>query len=202
MKEVNFLDVIDGDVDQADPREVMGKIAVHIRRIQPRVVSFSMDGHYGHPGYLALVQFACAAILEAADGHRVSKYYHMVDSKNAVAKIKKAIGGIGMRVDEVERNHVGGEEWAITTRIDAREYSFDVLWKAVLCHQSQLPGYGPLVDLPRETLMRFWGVGTFVRIFQSGEWREESRNGSVRGVERSVGRDSSRPTSLSHLLLH
>ncbi|MEW6240432.1 MAG: PIG-L family deacetylase, partial [Chloroflexota bacterium] len=148
LKEVSFLDLIDGDVDRANPREIIAKIAAHIRRIQPQVVvTFSMDGHYGHPDHIALAQFACAAILEAADGHRVSKYYHMVDSKNAAAEIKKAIGGISMRVDEVERNHVGWEEWAITTRIDAREY-FDVSWKAVLCHQSQLPGYGPLVDLP------------------------------------------------------
>ncbi|MEW6031205.1 MAG: PIG-L deacetylase family protein [Chloroflexota bacterium] len=165
LKEVSFLDLIDGDVDQANPREIIAKIAAHIRRIQPQVaVTFSLDGHYGHPDHIALAQFACAAILEAADVHRVSKYYHMVDSKRMVAEVKEAIGGISMEVDGVERNHVGWEEWAITARIDAHDY-FDAAWRAILCHQSQLPGYGPLIDLPREKLMKLWSIGTFIRIF-------------------------------------
>ncbi len=166
LREVHFLDVIDGDVDQAKPREIIPKIAAHIRRIQPQVVvTFSPDGNYGHPDHIALSQFTGAAILEAADAHRVSKFYHMVDSKNMVAVFKEVFGGeLSMDVDGVKRNHVGWEEWAITTRIDVREY-FDVSWKAVLCHQSQLPGYGPIIDLPRETLLKFWSVGVFIRIF-------------------------------------
>jgi LmbE family N-acetylglucosaminyl deacetylase len=165
LKEVSFLDLIDGDVDRADPRQVIAKIAAHIRRIRPQVVvTFSLDGHYGHPDHIALAQFACAAILEAADAHRVSKYYHMVDSKQMVAAVKEVVGSLRMEVDGVERNHVGWEEWAVTTRIDVRGH-FDAAWKAILCHQSQLPGYGPLIDLPRETLLKLWSTGTFVRIF-------------------------------------
>ena len=93
-----------------------------------------------------------------------SKLYHMVDSKNMVQAVAEAIGLITMEVDGVERIHFGWEEWSVTTRIDTRSY-FDLAWQAILCHQSQLPGYGPPLELPRETLLRIWGEGTFVRIF-------------------------------------
>ena len=175
LREVSFLDYIDGDVDRANPQEIITKITTHIRRIRPEVVvTFSLDGNYGHPDHIAMSQFTGAALLCAADesyhdtqgqpSHRVSKFYHMVDSMNLVESAKRAIGGISMEVDGVERNHVGWEEWSITTRIDASAH-FESVWQAILCHQSQLPGYGPLLDLPRETLLKIWGTGTFVRIF-------------------------------------
>src|SRR6185436_6782971 len=38
IREVSFLDYIDGDVDQADPEEMIGKIVSHIRRIKPQII--------------------------------------------------------------------------------------------------------------------------------------------------------------------
>jgi LmbE family N-acetylglucosaminyl deacetylase len=138
------------------------------------VVTFGPDGSYGHPAHIALAQFTARALVLAADAdfvdpekqtpHRIMKFYHMVDSKEMVAGVKQAIGKLSMEVDGVERNHVGWEEWSVTTRIDCRDH-FDSAWKATLCHRSQLPGYGPLVELPKETLIGFLGLGTFVRIF-------------------------------------
>ena len=86
MKGLYFLDYIDGEVDQADPTEAIGKIANHIRRIKPQVVvTFPPDGNYGHPDHIAMGQFTSAAIIYAADSsyqdvenlsaHRVSKLY-------------------------------------------------------------------------------------------------------------------------------
>jgi LmbE family N-acetylglucosaminyl deacetylase len=175
LKEVSFLNYVDGDVDQADPNKIIADIAEQIRRIRPQVVvTFSLDGSYGHPDHIALAQFTSAAIVCAAsssyqdsqDGseHQVSKFYYMADSKSMVAELKEAIGGISMEIDGVERSHVGWEEWAISARIDARKY-FDTVWKAILCHRSQLSGYGPLIDLPREALDKFIGEGTFLRAF-------------------------------------
>jgi LmbE family N-acetylglucosaminyl deacetylase len=175
LHEVAFLDYVDGDLDQVRPDAIVLTIVSHIRRIRPHVVvTFAPDGIYGHPDHIALAQFTAAALVCAADAsfgdtettppHRVVKFYHMVDSKPLVAAALETIGGIGMVVDGVERRHVGWEDWAITTRIDAGEH-FDTIWKAILCHRSQLPGFGPLVDLPRELLARFFAVGTYVRIF-------------------------------------
>lgn len=175
LKEVSLLDLIDGDVDRADPVAVSGEIAFHIRRIRPQVVvTFSLEGNYGHPDHIALAQFTAGALLLSADAsfvdhgrqpsHRVSKFYHMVDTTRMVAWTREAIGGLSMEVDGVERNHVGWEEWAVTTRLDVRDH-FDAAWQAILCHRSQLAGYGPLLELPREELLEIWGEGTFVRVF-------------------------------------
>src|SRR5215207_4618045 len=68
LHEVCFLDYIDGDVDQADAKEIIAKIVTQIRRIQPQVVvTFSPDGAYGHPDHIALAQFTNAALVCAAD---------------------------------------------------------------------------------------------------------------------------------------
>jgi LmbE family N-acetylglucosaminyl deacetylase len=184
--EVSFLDYIDGEVDQADPTEIIAKIAAHIRRIRPQVVvTFPPDGNYGHPDHIALAQFTAGALLCSADpgyrdlqdqaAFRVSKFYHMVDTKSSVEAIQASIGPIIMEIDGVERGEVGWEEWAVTTRIDTRPY-FDIAWQSILCHKSQLPGYGPLLDLPRAALLKIWGEGTFVRIFSlvNGGRRVES----------------------------
>jgi LmbE family N-acetylglucosaminyl deacetylase len=175
LREVNFLDYMDGEVDQADFREAVGKITAHIRRIRPQVVvTFSLDGSYGHPDHIATAQLSGAALVCAADAgytdpenqppFRVSKLYHMVDSKELVRAAQVSIGTLSIDVDGVMRSHFGWEEWAITTRINTRSH-FDTAWRAIQCHQSQLPGYGELLELPRDTLLQFWGEGTFVRMY-------------------------------------
>jgi LmbE family N-acetylglucosaminyl deacetylase len=68
IREVNFLDYIDGDLDKADPAEAITKIVSHLRRIRPHVViTFDPNGAYGHPDHIAICQFTTAAVLAAAD---------------------------------------------------------------------------------------------------------------------------------------
>src|SRR5919108_3725330 len=147
LQELNFLDHIDGDVDQADPEEIIGKIVTHIRRIKPQViVTFSPDGAYGHPDHIALSQFTSGALVCAADRnfvdantqspHRVLKFYYMVDSHEIVNVANEAFGGISMEIDGVTRTHVGWADWQITTWLDNRAYLGQVQ-KAMLCHKSQ-----------------------------------------------------------------
>lgn len=192
LHEVCFLDYLDGDVDQADPAEIITKLTTHIRRIRPQVVvTFPPDGNYGHPDHIALAQFSAAALLCAADGsypdpqnqppYRVFKLYYMVDTKRFVEVVTEAIGKVSMDVDGVERNLIGWEEWAVTTRIEVSAY-FDTAWQAILCHQSQLAGYGPLLDLPRETLLKIWGTGTFVRVFSLVNGGREVENDLFAGL--------------------
>ena len=163
------------EVDEAQPSQIIPPIVAHLRRIRPQVVvTFSPDGAYGHPDHIALAQFTAAALVCAADAtfidpegrepHRVAKFYHMVDSRALVEAVRENMGTLGMTIDGVERAHFGWEEWAITTRIDATAH-FDAVWSAILCHRSQLPGFGPMVNLPREELLRFFGAGTYVRIY-------------------------------------
>ena len=175
LREVNFLDYVDGDVDQANSTEIIGKIVAHIRRIKPHVVvTFPPDGSYGHPDHIALSQFTNAALVCAADesykdsdaqvSHRVSKFYYMVDSMDMVNAANETFGGISMEVDGVTRSHVGWPDWQITTRVDT-EKSLEPVHKAVHCHKSQLPGYGPFAQMSAAELVIFYRTGTFYRAF-------------------------------------
>ena len=174
LREVKFLDYLDGDVDQASPQEIIASIVAHIRRVRPQVVvTFSPDGSYGHPDHIALSQFTNAALVCAADpsfeadrqpAYRVSKFYYMVDSLELVDGAIEVFGGIRMEVDGVTRQHAGWQDWEITSRFDTSQYMSTVL-KAVQCHKSQLPGYGPLSEMAIEELAWFLGEATFYRVY-------------------------------------
>lgn len=175
LREVSFLDYIDGDVDQAKPEEIIGKIVTHIRRIKPLVVvTFGPDGAYGHPDHIALSQFTNAALVCAADRnfvdaniqppHRVLKFYYMVDSQDVVNAANETFGGISMDVDGVTRSHVGWADWQITTSLDNNQY-MEKVRQAMLCHKSQLPGFGPLAEWSAAELGKMFGTGQFYRAF-------------------------------------
>jgi len=183
IREVNFLDYIDGDLDQADEKEAIAKIVSHIRRIQPEIViSFGADGGYGHPDHIAISQFTTAAIVAAAnakskvDGkpHSVSKLYYMAWPSERFAAYQSVFGELTMHVDGVTRRAVPWPEWALTTVIDTADH-WSTVWKAVACHKSQLPGYSQLEHLPEEHHKGLWGTQEFYRAFSlvnSGRQRE------------------------------
>jgi LmbE family N-acetylglucosaminyl deacetylase len=175
LREVDFLDYIDGDLDRANPAEAIAKIVTQLRRVRPQVVvTFDPNGAYGHPDHIAISQFTQAAIVAAADPtyghtnsyapHRVSKLYYMADSKELVQAYQSVIGDITTDVDSVVRRAVPWEDWAITTRIDTSRYWRQV-WQAASSHRSQLLDYDRLAQLPEETQLKFWGCQTFYRAF-------------------------------------
>src|SRR6516164_5976339 len=48
IRSVDFLNYIDGELDQAHPTEVIAKIVEHLRHVKPDVVvTFGPDGAYG-----------------------------------------------------------------------------------------------------------------------------------------------------------
>lgn len=175
LHSLTFLDYIDGDVDQANPAQIIADIVAQVRHIRPHVVvTFGPDGAYGHPDHIALAQFtagalACAANSAYADPgngspFQVQKFYYMVDSKETSQALLALMGPFGMEIDGVQRQMVGWEEWAVTTRIDARTLIATVR-EAIACHHSQLAGLDALMAQPDAVLATFFGVGTFVRVF-------------------------------------
>lgn len=176
LREVHFLDAIDGELDLADPTEIIGRIVNHIRAIQPQVVvTFPPDGNYGHPDHIAISQFTAAAILCAADSshapvpalppHRVSKLYYMVDSENFLDLITPMFGEITFPVDDQVRGEVAWREWMVTTRIEASAHCLTAL-RAIKCHESQLVSIAPLAEAPEETVAQVLALqGTFYRVF-------------------------------------
>lgn len=180
LREVVFLDYMDGQVDQAEPQEAIGKIASHIRRVRPDVVvTFDPHGAYGHPDHIAISQLTTAAIVLAADAggeapggeapggetpHRVAKFYYMVTTKTGIKEYQKVFGDLVMIIDGVERRDAAWEDWAITSQVDTAAY-WQQVCEAVGCHQSQLSAYDALRQLPAERQIELWGEGHFYRVY-------------------------------------
>jgi len=175
IHQVDFLDYIDGDLDQANPAEAIGRIVRYIRQARPHVVlTFPPDGAYGHPDHIAISQFTTAAMVCAADPdysgadhlphHRVAKLYYMADSQALYDTYFGLFGDIRMKIDGVERQAVAWYDWAITTRIDGDRY-WRTVWQAVKCHASQLPGFGDLSRITDDLHRLLWGERTYYRAF-------------------------------------
>jgi LmbE family N-acetylglucosaminyl deacetylase len=174
LDDVQILDYIDGDLDQADPREIIPRISSYIRRIRPQiVVTFSPDGAYGHPDHIAISQFTSAAIVHAngpdhnsstLPPHQVDKYYYSVWDQPEIEFYESIFGNLVMEVDGEMRSSVPWKSWSITTCIDTKKY-----WRktqaAVLCHRSQLETIPGLLDLEPELNRELWGCYNFVRVF-------------------------------------
>jgi LmbE family N-acetylglucosaminyl deacetylase len=174
VHELRFLDYRDKDLDRAAPAEVIGRIVAHLRQIRPQVVvTFAPDGAYGHPDHVAICQFACAAVVAAADAtyavagdgapaHRVSKLYYMTWSAAKWEAFTTAFRKIVSNVDGIEREAAPWPDWAITTIIDTQKH-WPTAWKAILCHDSQMAIYGALGELPEVRLRGIWGSQEFYR---------------------------------------
>jgi len=190
IREVTFLNYVDGDLDQATPGEVISRIAAHIRRVQPQViVTFGPEGAYGHPDHIAISQFATAAAVCAANpdyeplrnaeglslAHAVSKFYIMAWTQKKWAAYQSALRDLKTVVDGVERRAVPWPDWAITTRLDTTSH-WPTVWKAVSCHKTQMAIYSRLEHLPEEQQKAIWGIQEFYRVFSlvNGSRKQEA----------------------------
>lgn len=196
LREVNFLDTIDGQLDQADPAEVIGKIVSHLRRVRPQVVvTFDPTGAYGHPDHIAICQFTTAAIVAAADpgyidpedwpAHRVSKLYYLAATHEWADIYEAAFGKLVMHIDGIERSMTPWPDWAVTTSIDTSDY-WEQVWQAVGCHRSQLPGYEKLAQLSTIRQRQLWGNQLFYRAFSLVNGGRHSEHDLFEGVRQAL----------------
>ncbi len=206
VKEVRFLDYMDGDLDKADPDEAIGKIVQHLRRVRPQVVlTFDQAGAYGHTDHIAICQFTTAAAVAAANAeylpgqgapHAISKLYYSCWSEPEWAALQAAFKKLTATVDGVERQTTPWPDWAITTRIDTRKW-WPQVWRAVSCHASQVSAYEKLKDLPPKLHEALWGSQAFYRVFSTvngGRERENDLFEGLRPDSRRVDRHSDAKT--------
>jgi LmbE family N-acetylglucosaminyl deacetylase len=175
LREVRLLGYRDTELDRANPKEVVGHLVAHLRRVRPQVVvSFGPYGYFGHPVHIAISQFATAAVVAAADArtegpaahppHRVDKLYYLAATQEEQDVYQAAFGELDTTVDGQERHATPWPDWAITSRIETGDH-WKTVWQAIACHRSQLPGYQSLLDLPDATHRRLWGMQTFYRAY-------------------------------------
>jgi len=176
--EVTLLDYRDRQLDLANPPEVTECLADHLRRIRPDVViTFPPDGAYGHPDHIAISQFTVSGIVTAADPafrfgsgntqpYATPKLYYIAWTEPMWAAYQATFGPAMTTVDGSERHAVVWPEWSITTHIDTRAFA-PTVWRAVLCHESQVGGHANLRDLSEAKRERVWESQTFFRVFST-----------------------------------
>ena len=163
VHEVILLDYHDGALDEAPAGQAAEAIAVHIRRIKPHVVvTFDPYGAYGHRDHIAISQLTTAAIVRAADTHRVTKFYYFVTGAEKWAAYQAAFKTMTSKVDGTVREATAWPDWAITTVVDTAAH-WPTVWRAVQCHESQVAIYGPLAHLGEAEHRRLWGTQGFYR---------------------------------------
>lgn len=189
VREVRLLGYMDGNLDRADPKEAIGRIAAELRRVRPDVVlTFGPDGAYGHPDHIAICQFTMAGVVRAAQPwgespepagagapHMVSKVYWLAWPAQKWAAYQSAFKKLVSRVDGVEREAQAWPDWALTSFVDTAAWWRQV-WRAVQCHESQMAVYSRLAELPEEHHRGLWGCQEFYRVMSlvnGGRDREE-----------------------------
>jgi LmbE family N-acetylglucosaminyl deacetylase len=173
LREVHFLNYIDGDLDQADSAGAIGQIVGHLRRVRPQVVlTFGPEGAYGHPDHMAISQFTTAALVAAADPtyqtdssdkpHRVSKLYFVADTVAGMTLYTRLFGELIMPVDGMDRSWAGWPDWMMTTELDTDAYWRTAL-RAILCHQSQVSEMPNLAEACERDHARLLGRQHLIR---------------------------------------
>jgi LmbE family N-acetylglucosaminyl deacetylase len=178
VREVQFLNYLDGELDQADPREAISRIVHHLRRVRPQVViTFGPDGAYGHPDHIAISQLATAATMATADPglvlssgngafppHRVSKLYYVAWPERKWAAYQAAFKKLTITVEGVERQATPWPDWAISAVLDTQQH-WPTVWRAVTKHESQMAIYNRLEDLSPDHHRGLWGSQEFYRVY-------------------------------------
>jgi LmbE family N-acetylglucosaminyl deacetylase len=173
VRDLVFLDEVDGELDQANVNVIIKKIVAEIRRVRPAVVvTFGPDGVYGHPDHIAISQLTTTAVICAADPgfevptgappHRVSKLYYRICTAAESEVYRSVFGDVGIDVAGVRREWVSWPDWAITTRLDTADYWPEVR-DAVACHRSQIGDVAALAELDARGHRRIWGTQHFFR---------------------------------------
>jgi LmbE family N-acetylglucosaminyl deacetylase len=206
IRDIHFLDYIDGDLDRADPAEAQAKIVKSLRKIRPHVVvTFGPDGAYGHPDHIAISQLAGAALLAAADPdyaggasdetpHRVSKFYYLAWSKPTWDAYQAAFKKLVVTVDGAERQVAPWPEWAITSVLETGGV-WDTVWRAVCCHQTQMEIYGQLEHLSPQHHQALWGRQEYYRVFSSVNGGRKIETDLFEGLRKDTYESRRSPTT-------
>jgi LmbE family N-acetylglucosaminyl deacetylase len=175
INSLTLLDYPGGELDLADQPEISAVISTHLRRVRPQVVvTFSPDGHSGHPDHIAISQLTHAAVLRAADPqdppgsslppHRVSKLYYQVDSRKLARLVETVFGSLSLSVNGSTRSPPGWEEWMLSCRVSVGDH-WRTAWNAILCRQAWLSGFSTLAGLDEKILAALLSDGAFYRVF-------------------------------------
>ena len=177
LKELRFLDYVDGTLALIDQRECEAKMVRAIREVKPHVVfTFGPEGVYGHPDHVALSRMATVAFDLA--GKRSAYPEQFKDGLQPWSPLKlyyvaaprerfRRMGELAMQLlphtswADRDWTSFGVPEARITTCIDVSDH-VEAKLSAIAAHQTQLAQNHPYALLPRDLLKQFLGKECYV----------------------------------------
>lgn len=182
VRDVIFLDYIDGHLAEADQEEALGRVVAQIRRFQPDViVTFDPKGGYGHVDHMAIHRLAVAGVAAAADParfpeqlaggaqpHRVRKVYYSAMPRERLLYMREQARARGEDFipggDEatIPVEEMGLPLAEIQTRVRLSDEDFAGKLAAIYAHKTQLPADNPWAQATPEEIRQFAGTETFV----------------------------------------
>jgi LmbE family N-acetylglucosaminyl deacetylase len=182
VRDVAFLDYVDGQLSEADWDEAVGRIVRHLRRFCPAiVVTFAPNGIYGHPDHMAIHRLVLAAVHAAADpvryveqgdegqrAHRARKVYYCAPPRERLLALREAAQRQGEdflpggNAATIPIEQMGTPEREITTRVVLSEAEFAAKQRAMRAHATQLAADSIWVTATPEELRADVGVESFV----------------------------------------
>lgn len=125
IRDVSFLDYIDGELGEANAEEVAGKVLEMMSKLQPEaVITFGPDGITGHPDHIAISQATTLAFEALWQQDNIARRLYYVTIPRSYVPNADEIG-IATRPDE-----------QVTATIDISDY-LDVKIRAIEAHRSQ-----------------------------------------------------------------
>jgi N-acetyl-1-D-myo-inositol-2-amino-2-deoxy-alpha-D-glucopyranoside deacetylase len=165
---------------KADLDEATGRLVSVIREAQPAVmVTYDVNGNYGHPDHINAHRVAVSAMQAAADPSRfpdagqayaVAKFYETAFSRDRWSTLMGEMKERGIKLPwdfddepdaDEERDSFGVPEGEISTFVDVDAWA-DAKRAAMVCHKSQRQDFGWLLDLPNDLAARVFSPETFV----------------------------------------
>jgi len=166
---------------RADVEEAVGRLVRVVREERPQVVvSYDVNGSYGHPDHVMAHRVAQAAFWAAGDPKRFpeagapwtpAKLYEAVISRSQMERFAEAMregDGEGPTPEEEQRMRERTMRYAlpdelITTVIDVADFS-DEKRRAVMAHRTQMGPDSRFARIPEDKARELWGHERFRRV--------------------------------------
>ena len=181
VRDITFLDYVDGHLPEANPEEAIGRIVRQLRRLRPAVlVTFAANGVYGHPDHMAIHRFTLAAVAAApdptrypeqlADGldsHHIAKIYYVAPSRERMVEMRERMRERGEdflpggNAATIPFEAMATPDAMITTRVTLTDAELDAKRQALAAHATQMAPGNPFTSANRDQARIVMGQETF-----------------------------------------
>lgn len=197
IREIRFLDYVDGTLPDVDHEELKGKLVKAIRQLKPQVVySFGPEGVYRHPDHVTISSLTTDAYHlagnrgafpehfdEGLEPWSPLKLYYVAPSREQFRKMGERLANMFSDNNWSKRDweNFGVPEAQITTCVDVKEYGERKL-SAIFAHKTQIPADHPYALVSQDLVLEFISRECFV-LADSRVGRPEGREDDLfRGV--------------------